>query len=526
MPTIQLKDMTFYYDKYYKNVFTEVNLSMDTSWRLGLVGRNGRGKSTLLKLLNEQLTPSKGDISIPVNTEYFPYDYKKNFTKTIDVVKENIAPYHDLEKEMEDCISMGDEESLNHYGDLLEEYESIDGFIIDFLIEKEFRLISLDIELLDKEFQLLSGGEKTKSLLVALFLRKNNFLLIDEPTNHLDISGREKVSEYLSQKSGFIVVSHDRTFLDRCIDHVLSINKESIYIEKGNFSSWEYNKNLKDQYELNTKKKLERKVKILEVAAKKGRRWSNDKEKEKIGCRGDKGAIGARAAKLMKRAINIESRTNRMLDETKNLLKNYETVKELELNQQQLEDDVYIDIKDLCFSYDDRTLINKISFNIQKGDRLWIKGANGCGKSTLLKLICGELEYKEGEINIKEDLQIGRGHQETQELKGFLDDILKEYNMNLEKFKHILSYFDLDKEYFERPIETFSQGEKKKIDIAMSFSKDNHVFIWDEPLNYMDIFFRKQIEEAILEFEPTIIFVEHDETFGKKIANKVISFYN
>ena len=522
MSTITLKDMTYYYDNFFKNVFSNVNLNLDTDWKLGLVGRNGRGKTTLLRLLNKDLDPSKGKISMPVNTEYFPYNYKKSFTKTIDVVKENIAPYHQLEEDMDTLIKKGDPKSIDTYGEILSRYEKLDGYIIDSLLEKEFRLIGLKPELLNRDFKLLSGGEKNKALIVAMFLKKNHFLLIDEPTNHLDIEGRKKLSKYLATKKGYIVISHDRTFLDGCIDHVLSINKETIHIEKGNYSSWLNNKNLQDEYELNTRKKLERQVKVLEKAANKNRRWSFDKEKEKIGCKGDKGAIGARAARLMKRAINIERRTNNMLDEKKELLKDYETVKALNINQRQLEDDIYITTKKLSFSYDNKKLIDNLNLKLYKGDRLWIKGQNGCGKTTLLKILCGEIDITGGTLEVNPEMKISRGYQDVVWKQGFLNDLLKKNKINENKFKYILSFFDIGEEYFKRPIETFSQGEKKKIDIARAFSSENHIFIWDEPLNFMDILFRTQLEDAILKFEPTIIFVEHDESFGKKISNKIL----
>lgn len=523
MSTISLKEMTFYYDEFFKNVFTDINLNLDTSWKLGLVGRNGRGKTTLMKLINGELKPSKGNIVVPINTEYFPYNHKKTFSKTLDVIKENIAPYHEYEKEMNECICRGDEASIKQYGDILCKYEKIDGFIIDSIIEREFRLIGIPVDALDRDFETLSGGEKTKALLVALFLRKNSFLLIDEPTNHLDIEGRKKLSEYLSKKQGYIVISHDRTFLDGCIDHILSINKETIYIEKGNFTSWENNRRLQDEYELRTKKKLERQVKVLEEAAGKNRRWSLNKEKEKIGCKGDKGAIGATAARMMKRAINIERRTNKMLDDKIKLLKDYETLKNININQDILEENLYIDIKKLNFSYGDKDIIKDLSFNVTNGDRVWIKGPNGCGKTTLLKILTGELECSSGEMILNENLKIAIGYQNVYWDKGFLNDLIKESDININKFKDILSYFDLHHEYFERPIETFSQGEKKKIDIARAFSLENHLFIWDEPLNFMDILFRRQLEEAILEFKPTVIFVEHDIAFGEKVSNKVLS---
>lgn len=526
MSTIVIKDMTFYYDKFYKNVFTDINLNLNTDWKLGLVGRNGRGKTTLLNLLNRELEPSKGLIHVPLNTEKFPYSYKRSYSKTIDVVKENIANYHELESKMKVYIGNWNEENSKLYGNVLEEYERLEGFTIDTLIEKEFNLIGLTPDTLYREFDTLSGGEKHKALIVAMFLRKNSFLLIDEPTNHLDIEGRKKLSQYLFEKKGFIVVSHDRSFLDGCIDHVLSINKEAIYIEKGNFSSWHYNKTIKDEYELRTKKNIEKQVKVLEEAAGKNRRWSNDKEKEKIGCKGDKGAIGATAARLMKRAINIERRTNNMLEEKKSLLKDYEELKELDLVQRGLDEEIYVSIKDLSFSYSCKNVIDKLSIKIYKGDRLWIRGSNGCGKTTFLKILCGELKHNSGKMEISDGLKIAIGYQDLQWTQGFLDDLLKKSNINTSKFREVLSYFDIDDEYFERPIETFSQGELKKVDISRALCTDNHLFIWDEPLNYMDILFRTQLEKAILDFEPTVVFVEHDQSFGNRIANKVLDLGN
>ncbi|WP_350342935.1 ABC-F type ribosomal protection protein [Proteinivorax tanatarense] len=523
MSTIEIQNMSFYYSKFYKEIFKDVNLKLHSSWKLGLVGRNGRGKTTLLNLINNDLQPSTGKIKVPLNTEKFPFAYKENYTKTIDIVKENIANYHQLENIMTKCVNNWNKENSRLYGNVIEKYENLNGYSINSMIEREFNYIGLAPDTLYRDFKSLSGGEKQKALLVSLFLKKNSFLLIDEPTNHLDLKGRKNLSRYLSQKNGFIVVSHDRNFLDGCIDHVLSINKETIYLEKGNFSSWIYNKNIKEGFETRTKKNIEKQVKILEESANKNRRWSADKEKEKIGCRGNKGAIGSVAARLMKRSISIERRTNQMLKEKKNLLKNYETAKELYLSQSKLEEDLYIATKDLSFCYGDKKIIDKLNFKVFKGDRLWVKGKNGCGKTTLLKIISGDLKGTAGKIEKNSFLNISVGNQNLKWTQGSLNNLLIQSKISKNKFRNILSYFDLGEEYFDRPIETFSQGELKKIDITRALCTDNHLFIWDEPLNFMDILFRTQLEEAILKFKPTIIFVEHDETFGKSVANKILS---
>ncbi|WP_309137317.1 ATP-binding cassette domain-containing protein [Romboutsia lituseburensis] len=158
---------------------------------------------------------------------------------------------------------------------MLDKYLSYDGYIINELIEKEVRKIGLDPEILDKAFNILSSGEQTKLLLSALFLKKNNFLLIDEPTNHLDAEGRECVAKYLNKNTGFILVSHDRDFLDKIIDHVLSINKSNIDIQKGNYSTWQLNNDRRDDFEKGENEKLLKEIKRLKTTAKQKSSWSD-----------------------------------------------------------------------------------------------------------------------------------------------------------------------------------------------------------------------------------------------------------
>lgn len=246
MSLINVLNLTFGYDGGYENIFEEVSFQIDTDWRLGFTGRNGRGKTTFLKLLMGELE-YKGSISASVEFEYFPYTAGEDYELTADIV------------------------------------EGIAGGYQHWELVKELNVLEAEEEILYRPFGTLSNGEQTKVLLAAMFLKENSFLLIDEPTNHLDMRGRELVSSYLSGKKGFILVSHDRRFLDGCIDHVLSINKSNIEIQKGNFSSWIENKERRDSFEIAENAKLKKEVKRLEAAAKEKIRWADIAENRKIG---------------------------------------------------------------------------------------------------------------------------------------------------------------------------------------------------------------------------------------------------
>lgn len=511
--------MDFYYDEYFNPVFEHVNLNLDVNWKLGLIGRNGRGKSTLLNLIHGRLEPTKGKVNVPLKTEFFPYVYDDDGT-TLRVIRNCIAPFDQWEEALhayEDEMSHTGK-VIDAYGELLEKYTDNDGFIINELIEKEINLMGLRPDILYDEFKTLSGGEKTKIQIIAMFVKRNRFMLLDEPTNHLDLEGRLSLANYLKQKSGFIVVSHDRHFVDMIVDHILSINKNNIYIEKGSYTSWQYNKDLKDQYEYKTNEKLKREIKNLEEASKRSRKWSADKEREKIGSDGDKGYIGAKSARLMKRAIVFEKRINKSLEEKKDLLKNVEQTRDIILKQDETEQDVFLEVRDLQVGYGDRTIIKDLSFVLQKGERLWLKGENGSGKTTLIKALMGELKVQSGQIRFSDGITFVYSSQIPRWRSGYLLDRMSEEGIERHWFQMVLNYFDIDETFYQRPIEAFSEGERKKIDIARSLMGKEHILIWDEPLNYVDITIRQQIEKAIERYKPTMIFVEHDAYFGEHIA--------
>ena len=364
MSIISIQNLTFGYDCSYDNVFENVSFQIDTDWKLGFTGRNGRGKTTFLKLLMGKYE-YRGTISSNMEFEYFPFDVNDKSQFAIDIIKEKAY---------------------------LEDYNY-------WKINKELSFLDIDEEILYRPFNSLSGGEQAKILLVSLFLKENSFLLIDEPTNHLDIKAREIVSNYLKNKKGFILVSHDRNFLDNCIDHILSTNKTNIEVQKGNFSSWHENKQRQDNFEIAKNEKLKKDIERLESSAKQSANWSNKVEKSKNGTRNsglrpDRGYIGHKAAKMMKRSKNVEARKQSAIEEKSNLLKNIENASELKIHFLKHASTRLLSLKGVSLFYGSKEICSNISFEVNQGDRIALCGKNGCGKSTILKFINGNDKIK------------------------------------------------------------------------------------------------------------------------------------
>lgn len=490
MSLISVNDLTFSYDGSYSNIFENVSFNIDTDWKLGLIGRNGKGKTTFLKLLQGKFE-YKGTISKSVDVDYFPFEVTNKNRMSIEIVNE-IAPNAQ-----------------------------------DWEIIKELNLLNTNAEILYRDFNLLSGGEQVKILLISLFLKGNNFLLIDEPTNHLDIETRNNLVSYLEKKKGFILVSHDRNFLDKVVDHIISINNTNIEIQQGNFSSWKENKDKQDNFENMQNEKLQKDINRLETAAKTTAKWSNEVEKTKSKkynseSKIDKGYVGHKSAKMMKKSKVMEQRLEKAIDEKTNLLKNVDRNEELKIIPLESKKNPLILANNLQIKYNEKAIFSPISFEIKNGDRVAIVGKNGIGKSSILKLIIGEQIQYNGDFKIANDLKISYVSQSTENLKGNLKNFAQDNKIDESIFKAMLSKMGFSKTDFDTDIDKMSEGQKKKVLIAKSISEQANIYIWDEPLNYIDILTRIQIEDAILKWKPTVIFVEHDESFVEKVATGVV----
>ena len=488
MALIQITNLTFSYDGSWDTIFDNVSLSFDTNWRLGLIGRNGRGKTTLLRLLMGELE-YRGTIRSPMPFACFPCSVPDR-TMTVRELALAISP------------------------------EAMEWELL-----RELNLLELEESCLDRPFDTLSGGEQTKVLLCAMFL-EDRFLLLDEPTNHLDEQTKAAVCRYLRSKRGFLLVSHDRWLLDQCTDHILSINKAGLELQKGNFSSWQDNRRRPDNFERAENRKLLGQIGRLSEAATRAGSWSGQADQGKFatrtgGLRPDRGFVGHKAAKMMKRAKTLEARRADAIEEKSKLLHNIESQEELKLLPLPFHKQRLLNIQNLSIGYDS-PLFEGLTFAMEQGERIALSGSNGCGKSSLLKLIAGDKIPHTGLCRLSTGVVISVVSQDTSHLLGSLTDFARQSGIDETIFKTNLRKLDLEAKCFDRDIADYSAGQKKKVLLARSLSQQAHLYLWDEPLNYIDIFSRIQLEEVILKTCPSLIFVEHDRTFRERIATRTI----
>ena len=506
MSQISVNDLTFYYEGSFDNIFENVSFSIDTSWKLGFIGRNGKGKTTFLNILMGKYT-CRGSVSASVRFQYFPYPLTtEQMAVSASEFISDIKP---------DC----------------EEWQVI----------CELAQLNEDADILYRPFSNLSHGERTKVLLAVLFSGENDFLLIDEPTNHLDSAARETVKQYLASKKGFILVSHDRDLLDFCIDHVLVLNRKSIDVQSGNFSDWWENKQRRDKFAAAENEKHKKEIKKLRQAAKRTAEWADKSERSKIGfdpvkehdrCISTRSFIGAKTKKMQSRVKQMENRISHEIEEKEGLLNDIERVSELKLSPLVHHKNTLVNVRDYSFIYSgaDKPVLDGLTFAVNRGDRIALHGQNGCGKSTLIKRIlqCSGAQVDMGNFTEKGVCETASGLiisyicQDTSFLRGSVWDLCEERCLDRSMFGALLRQLDLERVQFTKDMSDFSEGQKKKVLIAASLLTPAHLYIWDEPLNYIDIFSRMQIEKLLKEYQPTMLFVEHDVRFREMAANKVI----
>ncbi len=539
MSLLQVSELTFCYEGSFDNIFENTSFSVDTDWKTGFIGRNGKGKTTLLRLLLGRYEYS-GSIITDKVFDYFPYQIAESeMDKTVDELSEEWKPG-----------------------------------VENWRIICEINSLGVDPEILYRPIRTLSHGERTKAMLAVLFSGENEFLLVDEPTNHLDKDGREIVKEYLNTKKGFILVSHDRDLLDAVCDHMLVLNKASVEVVSGNFTSWWENKQRADAFAIAENEKHMKEIGKLRAAADRSGRWADKNENIKIGYDpikehdrniSTRAYIGAKTKKMQSRVKSFEKRIDREIEEKEGLLNDIEKVDDLKLIPLTHHKKCLVECKNFSLGYrsaaETKIILEDITFQLMQGDILFLNGENGCGKSTLIKAIINDINNKRGSYHEVADVMQGEEsgdmlqgeesgdmlqgkdtgnmvtsgkletasglvisyiNQSTSHLSGSLKEYAKNHNLDYSIFLTLLRKLDMGRTQFEKNIEEYSEGQKKKVLIAASLLTSAHLYIWDEPLNYIDVFSRMQIEKLIESFRPTMIIVEHDVRFREKLATKVL----
>ena len=491
MSQIQLRDLNFTYDGSHVPVFQHLDLQWDDGWKLGLVGRNGRGKTTLLRLLAGELF-GRGTLTVPERPLYFPTPVRDPGRSAGAVLLEGVP--------------QGEERRLL----------------------RELDKLGLGEEVLDRPFQSLSGGEQTRARLAALFCLEGGYPMIDEPTNHLDEAGRALVARYLrGLRRGFLLVSHDRTLLDGCTDYTLALNRTGPELIRGGFSTWYQEKENRDRREAAQNEKLAGEIRRLEQSARRTAGWSHQVERSKYGSENsglkvDRGFVGHKSAKMMKRSKAIAARQEAALEEKRGLLRDVERADSLKLAPLTYRGGRLLELREAAPRYEGRAVCAPCTFQLDPGGRLAVTGENGSGKTSLLRLALGEELDHTGLLRRGSGLTVSYVPQRAEGLCGLPADFARAQGIDRTQFFTILRKLDFSRETLERDMAGCSAGQKKKLLLAASLCQSAHLYVWDEPLNYIDLFSRIQLEELILEYRPTLLFVEHDRAFRERVATGVV----
>lgn len=471
MGTIQTQNLSFTYPGADHPLFDHLSVNLDDHWKLGLIGRNGRGKTTFLKLLLGQLE-AHGAVHASVPFTYFPSDQPQGHATVMQVLTATGAP--------------------------------------EWRASVELARIGLDTLDPQRPFASLSGGEQTRVLLARGFVNDRDFPLIDEPTNHLDIAGRQLVGRYLRQKRGFICVSHDESFLNSFVDHVMSLNRSSVDLVAGTVDAWKADKAHRDHRAAAQNQQLQADIHRLTTRTNVQRQWAEHREAQSSDA-----ASRRSAAKLMRRAKAFEDRTQAAVAKRQGLLQDVDQSGELTTSLQTGQGHrLLVSLRQVTIQRDHQPLFSPVDLDFHQGDRLAILGANGCGKTSLIQVLLGQIDlphtgYLLNQLPVDVAVLAQDFSTPIRQLTpadwGDAQERTRVWNL--------MHQLGVSRERLRAPAAQWSMGEAKKAALARTLSHPHALVVWDEPTNYLDIAAREQLITLIQTVQPTLIIIDHDQHF-------------
>ena len=495
-----------------KKILDGLTFQVDSGERVGLLGKNGCGKTTLLRILTGQLDWDEGEVVLAPDKRVglisqIPV-YPAGYTVE-DVLDTAFRPLREMEEEMEQLaarMERGEDPALlRRYDQLTAAFEAGGGYDTDTRKNKVCSGLQIGPGMREQLFDRLSGGEKTRVNLGRLILEDTDILLLDEPTNHLDLKATEWLEEYLDKFKGTVLaVSHDRWFLDRVVDRVIEIQEGKAEFYSGNYSFYVVEKERRYQEKLKQYEKEQAKIQQLEKAAEQLRIWAysgNDK--------------------IFKRAQSMEKRIERMRTTDR---PTRERKMEVRFGEREFRGDEVLTIKGLSKSFGQRALFSGVDLEVVGGERIALLGDNGTGKSTLIKILMGEEGPDDGKIRMGPTVKIGYlpqiihfDHPE----RSLLDTMLYELDCTAQTARNRLASFKFRGEDVFKPVSALSGGEQSRLRLCMLMDEKINLLILDEPTNHLDIQSREWIEEAVEEYEGNLLFVSHDRYFIDRFATRV-----
>ncbi|WP_456272097.1 ribosomal protection-like ABC-F family protein [Bacillus sp. AK031] len=499
-------------------VFENLSFEVHEGDRVGFVGRNGSGKTTVFKLIAGVEQPDTGEIHFKKGAQIGYLSQIPQYEDAMsgeDVLKSAFSELIDMERRLKELeAKMGTEEDADKLQRMLEEYGPLqDKFTLGggYEIESEMAKVANGLEitdLLDKRFNSLSGGEQTKICLGLILLKKPDLLLLDEPTNHLDIGAVEWLESFLKDYSGSVmVISHDRYFLDETINKVIDLEDGEVCLYHTNYSQFIKEKEEKLLLEFQHYQEQQRKIKKMREAIKRLREWANQANPPN--------------AALHKRARNMERALERMEKLKRPVLERKKMGLEFENGDRSGK--VVFTMKEVQKSFADKTLFQNASLDVHFKDRTAIVGKNGTGKSTIIKLLLGDMKQDEGEVRVGSNVKTGYLSQHftiADPHMRLIDAFREEVAVTEGEARHILAGFLFYGGAVFRKVGQLSGGEKMRLRLAQLMHQDINFLVLDEPTNHLDIDSREVLEDALESFSGTILAVSHDRYFLNKLFDK------
>ncbi|MCT4663335.1 MAG: ABC-F family ATP-binding cassette domain-containing protein [Tissierellales bacterium] len=495
-------------------IFENISFDIKTKERVALIGRNGTGKTTLMKILMGKLSYDSGQISIKKGASLGYLDQIPEYPKAtiaIDVMREAFKNLDELErklKELEVEMSTGnvDEKILKRYGDLQNQFENVGGYNIKEKVGKISEGLKISEEMRAKEFEVLSGGEKSRIILGKILLENPDILLLDEPSNHLDLASIEWLENFLSDYDGTVLmISHDRYFLERFATKIIELKFDCASEYKGNYQYYLEERDRRFEEAMKFYNAQQRKIKSMEEQIKRYRIWGEMRDSNKM---------YRKAKELEKRLDKIERVDKPRNEEAKIKIKfgGFRSGQEV------------LNIKNLKKSFEGQLLFDDLNLNVFYKDQVGIMGDNGTGKSTLLKIIMGEMESDRGEIKLGSRVKIGYLPQEVSfenEEQTLVECFNSSFGISISEARRVLSRALFTEDDVFKSIKYLSGGEKSRLKLAMLMEDQVNVLILDEPTNHLDLDSREMLEDSLMKFDGSLIFVSHDRYFLNKMATKL-----
>jgi ATP-binding cassette subfamily F protein 3 len=495
-------------------ILQNISFIVNEGDKIGVIGENGAGKSTLFNLLAGFTEADSGTISISTNKigylqQNTVIDSEKSIYEEVKTVFDEIFQLEKQIKSLEEKISQTKDSHLLdklflEYSFLTDKYKELDGYSVESKIRGVLNGLGFDVSQFATTVSTLSGGQKTRLMLAKTLLLSPDVLLLDEPTNHLDINSIEWLEQYLKFYNGTIlIISHDRYFLDKIVTRIFEIENTHLSVYEGNYTEYLKRKKLE----------MEAKLKAYEEQQKEIKRIKSIIQIQK----------NRRTEKSVKMAESKQKLLEKMEIIEKPVINNRSINLRFDFDLESGND--VLTVKNLSLSFD-RQIFSNVSFEIKKGEKIALLGPNGIGKSSLLKILVGEIDNFEGEIKFGTNVITGYYEQEFKSLnaeKTVIDEIWDENPyLTQTEVRTLLASFLFKEEDVFKTISTLSGGEKARLSLLKLILSKANFLLMDEPTNHLDLKAKEVLEEALLDYTGTLLFVSHDRYFIDKIATKVM----